>query len=203
MGGSPNVVIFSLNVDGSLAAPRRGAAGRRRPEQRRARGRGGRGRIPGRTQRGGPRRQGARHGRLRRTDRVAVLGVRGPDAATLRNGVFLTIGDIDGDGFADLVIGGGPRVLGLDGKMLAAGNVAGASAAPVANFFVGDESARGGVRIAAVKAGDVLGYLVTEPGGASAARVYRGRAISGTGEPADFQDLDPLGATAAGNPPAG
>src|SRR5205814_518997 len=31
----------------------------------------------------------------------------GTDAVTLRNGVFVAIGDINGDGFADLIFGGG------------------------------------------------------------------------------------------------
>src|SRR5205823_12414959 len=80
----------------------------------------------------------------------------GSDAQTLRNGVFLAVGDVNGDGFADLVAGGGPgggpRVLVLDGKMLSAGDVAGSYAAPVANFFFGDGSARGGVRVATADA---------------------------------------------------
>src|SRR5207248_9876649 len=74
----------------------------------------------------------------------------GADATTLRNGVFLAVGDVNGDGFADLIAGGGPgggpRVLVLSGTKLSAGDVAGAYAAPVANFFFGDDTNRGGVR---------------------------------------------------------
>src|SRR5262249_11982565 len=78
----------------------------------------------------------------------------GAEATTLRNGVFVAAGDGDGDGKADLIFGGGPggapRVFILSGVLVAANNVAGAQATPVANFFVaGNTSDRGGVRVAA------------------------------------------------------
>jgi len=69
---------------------------------------------------------------------------------TLRNGVFLTGGDIDGDGFADLIVGGGPgggpRVEILSGSSLTGGNLANPNV--LANFFAGDPNNRGGVRLA-------------------------------------------------------
>ncbi len=77
----------------------------------------------------------------------------GPDAVTLRNGVFVAAGDLTGDGRAELIFGGGPggapRVLVLNGALLATGDVAAAQVAPAANFFVnGDVVSRGGVRVA-------------------------------------------------------
>jgi hypothetical protein len=94
-------------------------------------------------------------------------------------------------------------VLGLDGKKLVAGDVAGAFAAPLANFFVGDEAARGGVQVAAVDTdGDGRADLVTQPGDVAWTRVFRGRDFTGPGEPAHFQDLDPLDPIAVDPPPA-
>jgi autotransporter-associated beta strand protein len=73
----------------------------------------------------------------------------GTDALTLRNGVFIAAGDINGDGFADLVAGGGPgggpRVLVVDGMGLVQNGSDNPTA--VANFFAGDTNNRGGVRV--------------------------------------------------------
>ena len=61
-------------------------------------------------------------------------------------GVNVAIGDIDGDGVADLICGakagGAPRVVVVSGRGLLANAVE-----PIANFFSGDPDARSGVRI--------------------------------------------------------
>ena len=67
---------------------------------------------------------------------------------TLRNGVFVAAGDLDGDGFAELIAGGGPgggpRVTAFTGKTLLGEH----ATTLVANFFGGDPDNRGGVRLA-------------------------------------------------------
>jgi len=130
----------------------------------------------------------------------------GSDAVTLRNGVFVAVGDVNGDGFAELIFGGGPggapRVFILDGALVAANNVAGAQSNPVANFFVNGNSVdRGGVRLAVKDAdGDAKADVVASSGEGSPARVrvYLGKNFTTNGEPATFQDLDPFGVALAG-----
>jgi hypothetical protein len=70
--------------------------------------------------------------------------------STLRNGAYVAGGDVTGDGFAELIAGGGPggapRVVAFSGASLVA---PASSLVPVANFFAGDASSRDGVRVAA------------------------------------------------------
>jgi hypothetical protein len=125
----------------------------------------------------------------------------GSDATTLRNGVFVASGDVNGDDFADLIFGGGPggapRAFILSGALISAGNVAGAQAAPIANFFVaGNSSDRGGVRLAVKDAdGDNKADVIAGSGEGSPAkvRIYLGKNFTGTGEPGTFQDLSVFG----------
>jgi hypothetical protein len=64
----------------------------------------------------------------------------------LRNGAFVSGGDLNGDGFAEGVFGGGPgggpRVTAFDGAALLAN-----TQTVVANFFAGDPNNRGGVPV--------------------------------------------------------
>jgi hypothetical protein len=125
----------------------------------------------------------------------------GTDATTLRNGSFVAIGDVSGDGFGDLIFGGGPggapRVFILSGALVSANNVDGAENAPVANFFVaGNSSDRGGVRVAATDADlDSKADVVVGSGEGSAAkvRVYLGKNFTTAAEPGTFQDLSVFG----------
>jgi hypothetical protein len=86
---------------------------------------------------------------------------------TLRNGAFITAGDVDGDGFADIIGGGGPsggpRVLALSGADLMKGSPG--QAKKLANFFAGDQNNRGGVHVVAKDLdGDGTADIVTGAG---------------------------------------
>ena len=68
----------------------------------------------------------------------------------MRNGIFVAAGDINGDGFAELVAdgdpGGGPRVFILDGKSLVQTGTD--TLVPIGNFYAGDVNSRGGICMA-------------------------------------------------------
>lgn len=127
----------------------------------------------------------------------------GSDAVTLRNGVFVTVGDLDGDGFADLIFGGGPgggpRVFALSGQLIVGGQLDTAYGNPIANFFVANDSlTRGGVRLAVKDIdGDDRADLITASGDnlSSRVRVYRGATIPQPNgvEPPLLQEFDPFG----------
>ncbi|HUR55413.1 MAG TPA: Ig-like domain repeat protein, partial [Gemmataceae bacterium] len=125
----------------------------------------------------------------------------GADAQTLRNGVFVALGDMNGDAFADLMFGGGPggapRVFVLSGARVVANDVAGAQETPLVNFFVAGNSAdRGGVRVAAKDGdGDNRADIVTGSGERTLdqVRVYYAANFPGASEPSNFQSIIPFG----------
>ncbi|MGL6095119.1 MAG: FG-GAP repeat domain-containing protein, partial [Fimbriiglobus sp.] len=132
-----------------------------------------------------------------------------------RDGAFVTGGDVDGDGKAELVFGGGPN----GGPRVRVVNGAGLFATPgfnsgvdldrnlnlvLNNFFAGDGNTRGGVRVTMRDVdGDNLADLVTGSGDGLPAqvRVYAGSALRAAAgrdgiEPGRLQDpLDPFGAS--------
>ncbi len=101
----------------------------------------------------------------------------------LRNGAFVAIGDVDGDGFGDLVAGagpgGGPRVKVYSGTSLL--SLGGGGTVPFADFFAGNVNNRGGVKVAAKNLdGDKFIDVVTGGGlgDRAVATAYRGSALA-------------------------
>ncbi len=116
---------------------------------------------------------------------------------SLRNGVFLTIADLTGDGFGELIAGGGPggapRVTAFDGRSLAGGVVA-----PVVNFFAGDVTDRGGVRLAALDLnGDGRPELLATVG--SQVRAYTALELANTPSPSPLLVVNVAGLLPAGD----
>jgi hypothetical protein len=107
---------------------------------------------------------------------------------TLRNGVFIASGDLNGDGFAEVIAGGGPgggpRVFALSGQDLLGG-----TQTQLANFFAGDTASRGGIRLAVKNLdGDARADLVTGAGEGAGSRVtaYAGSTIPVNGTPPEL-----------------
>jgi hypothetical protein len=117
---------------------------------------------------------------------------------SLRNGVFVAGGDLDGDGTAEVVAGagpgGGPRVLALSGKGLLTG-----AQTPRANFFAGDPAGRGGVRVAMRDLdGDGRSDLVAGGGSGSRVTGYAGAAVPADGAPPELFAIDAFPGTTSG-----
>ena len=99
---------------------------------------------------------------------------------TLRNGAYVAVGNVNGSGPADLIVGGGPggapRVRVADGELppaaVASGNADPIAAASLADFYAGDRAKRGGVRITADDLdGDGFADVVAGDGGGDGSHV--------------------------------
>jgi hypothetical protein len=92
---------------------------------------------------------------------------------TLRNGAFVAAADLDGDGFADQIIGagpgGGPRVRVFSARVGTA----------LADFFAGDTAGRGGVTVAATTIAAGTPGFATGPGPGSLPRALGFALVNG------------------------
>jgi hypothetical protein len=108
-------------------------------------------------------------------------------APNFTGGVYISAGDFNGDGHADIVTGpgagGGPEVKVIDGTKAISlqGNGEIADASLLADFMAYDASFLGGVRVAAVDVnGDGLADIVTGagPGGSPHVKVFRAKDLA-------------------------
>lgn len=111
---------------------------------------------------------------------------------TLRNGVFVAVGDLDGDGYSELIAGGGPgggpRITAFSGKALIDNQYE-----TRANFFGGDPENRGGARLAVKDLdNDDRADLVVGAGSGAGSRVtaYLGVTIPPAGQPPAAIEFD-------------
>jgi hypothetical protein len=116
---------------------------------------------------------------------------------SVQNGAFVTAGDINGDGFADIIAGGGPgggpRVFAVSGKDILTN-----TQVQLANFFGGDVNNRGGIRVAAKNLdGDDRADLIVGDGtgttdlpSGSRLTAYAGSTIPADGTPPELYAFD-------------
>ena len=111
----------------------------------------------------------------------------------LRNGAYVAVGDVTGDGHADLIFGagpgGGPQVLIVNGENLLSQGVVAAVNVPVASYFAGDPNNRGGIRVAVKNLdGDPFADVVVGAGqsGGSGIATYLGKNLAAGSTAEDY-----------------
>jgi hypothetical protein len=120
--------------------------------------------------------------------------------STLRNGAYLAIGDVLGNGQQDLILGpgaGGPsEVEVISGSQIVNDGAVAAITNPVAEFAPSDLGSDGaGTRVAVIPSGtgDQVNVAVgTGRDRAGLVQVYPGTGFSGAGEPSGSQLLNPF-----------
>src|SRR5581483_11591530 len=118
-----------------------------------------------------------------------------------RGGRSIAVGDVNGDGVADLIVTGdnllgtGNQIVIFSGADLIAGRFPGFGASPIANFTVSGQNPSALLSVAAVNSdGDTRADLAVGSGAGqpTLVKVYRGTDLSGSAEPASTQ-FDPFG----------
>jgi hypothetical protein len=131
------------------------------------------------------------------TTRLRIFDTFTLSGSVWANGLYLSSGDVTGDGFADLVLGtrGGSsqRVIAYSGRLLVESNTRG----KVADFVPAGASSSTGVRVVARDAnGDGVSDLVTASG--ELVTVFRGGNLPPTGPPPVLLSFDPDPAAVGG-----
>ncbi len=134
---------------------------------------------------GGPRISVYDGAALAQGQQVNLVGDFYAFSSELRNGAYVAVGDVNGDGHADLIFGagpgGGPEVLVVNGETLLTQGAVAAVGDPIANFYAGDPNNRGGIRVAVKNLdGSANASVVTGagPGGGSQVTAYVGKDLA-------------------------
>lgn len=114
---------------------------------------------------------------------------------TLRNGAYVTVGNLNVDGFGELIVGsgpdGGPRIRAFAGVDLVNGKQT-----EISNFFAGDVNARGGVRVAStdIDADGIAEVLVAVgDDGTSRVKLFTASTVLAGGTPTPDREFNLFG----------